>query len=183
MGVFSWNTHLEERIEDVWTFLKEQIILWQRQKATISFRGIISIISRNWNCTFLVLGSYQSLLYFWNEICVLEKCQSGKCSFGEISVRKLSEGEMPIQGIVHSGDSPLGNYPSGNSPSGKCLQGTVHRGTVLEPSGSGENFSNIHLILFLNYTSFESNIHLFYKPIFLTPTVKYKPSRQLPAQS
>ena len=97
----------------------------RKGKGAIPFCGIISSISREWNCTYLVFSSCQSLLYSWHELCTLGKCPAGKCPFGKVSFGESFVGEIFVRGIARLGKCPLGNYQSG-----KCLWETVHRGKV-----------------------------------------------------
>ena len=92
----------------------------RKGKGAIPFCGIISSISRDWNCTYLVFSSCQSLLYSWHELCTLGKCPAEKCPFGKVSFGELFVGEIFVRRVVRLGKCPLGNYPSGKSPSVEC---------------------------------------------------------------
>lgn len=132
--LISWNTCLEERIDNIWTFPKAPTILWWEWRTCHFFSWYFHYNSRDWNFTYLVLSSYQSLLYSRQKYKMIRvnvrrrifrsgKCHSRNCLSEKTSVKR---------------NARWGNCPSRNYPSEKFLWVTVHqqnvrRKTALEP--------------------------------------------------
>ena len=96
----------------------------------MSFLSVVlsTINSRDWSFSYLVISSYQSPLYSWNEIYDAGKCSSGKCLFGEMSLRELPVWELSIR-EMSSGNCPSGKCPSETYLAKMAFSATVSRKT------------------------------------------------------